>query len=601
VRKLGDPIVGVFPNSGARRSFSAAPSGDGEDGVGQGATTIESESSLAGVASPSLVARGRPPIERRDRVLSNAALRGVRTSTVAGGLATMRGPIAASDEHHIGERNEEVRDRFASTSAMLESLNLSGRLPNTRPPPPPPSSGGPPGPPPPAPPQHPASAPVSAQSSSTALNSSGNTENSFGFLSSLSGMLKQRKPPEEADARIRELMHIESASGVAPSSPRGARPELDEDSLQWCTPRSVVNAWVDLPEDPLVVVKDATDHIETPRAGVDIHGAALEFQDEQKRPYRDYLYDKDHMHYLPAKDADALGPIIVSLECGKKPTSAFQRGILRTKKGDVRFVVPASTSSKDRLKHLRTVVPDLAQLKLIDIKEPPLNDALLKYEDQCVARQYKFGAIMWRAGQSEDQLFANNEMPGGFELFLTMLGERIELSGWSGFRGGLDVTGGTTGTQSVFRHFVHSDEDVEIMYHVAPLLPFFEKDLQQLERKRHVGNDVVNVVFVEGDEPFPTSLITSHFTYVFIVVRLESMSPARFRVAVCAKDGVRPFGPPLPDPPVFDCNQTFSDWISAKLVNAERASMYAQTFATKMARTKTALLGALVSEYRGRK
>lgn len=557
-----------------------------DSGGSSGVGVLESESSLAGIASPSLMARGRPPIERRDRGLSNVALRGVRTSATAG-LATVRGPMTASDEFGF-EKSEEMRDRFASTSAMLESLNLSGRLPSARPPPPPPSA------------SQIASPPLSTTSSTTSLNTSGNTENSFGFLSSLSGMLKQRKPPEEADARIRELMHLE---GSAPASPRGnnARPELDDDSLQWCTPRSVVSAWVDLPEDPLVVVKDATDHIETPRAGVDVADAALEFQDEQKRPYRDYLYDKDHMHYLPAKDAEALGPIIVSLECGKKPTSAFQRGILRTKKGDVRFVVPASTSSKDRLKHLRTVVPDLAQLKLIDIKEQALNDALLKYEDQCVARQYKFGAIMWHAGQSEDQLFANNEMTGGFELFLTMLGERIELSGWSGFRGGLDVTGGTTGTHSVFRRFSHSDEDLEIMYHVAPLLPFFEKDLQQLERKRHVGNDVVNVVFVEGDQPMPTSLITSHFTYVFIVVRLESMSPARFRVAVCAKDGVRPFGPPLPDPPVFDCNQAFSDWITAKLVNAERASMYAQTFATKMARTKTALLGAMVSEYRGKK
>ena len=44
------------------------------------------------------------------------------------------------------------------------------------------------------------------------------------------------------------------------------------------------------------------------------------------------------------------------------------------------------------------------------------------------------------------------------------------------------------------------------MYHVAPLLPFYEKDAQQLERKRHVGNDVVNVIFVEGDEPVPTGL-----------------------------------------------------------------------------------------------
>ena len=137
------------------------------------------------------------------------------------------------------------------------------------------------------------------------------------------------------------------------------------------------------------------------------------------------------------------------------------------------------------------------------------------------------------------------------------------------------------------------------MYHVGPLLPFYEKDAQQLERKRHVGNDVVNVVFVEGDAPMPTGLITSHFTYVFVCVRREP--DGRFRVGVCAKEGVRPFGPPLPDPPLFDAGQPFADWLAAKLVNAERASMYARTFATKMSRTRTALLGHLVGEYRNKK
>jgi hypothetical protein len=514
----------------------------------------------------------------------------------------MRGGSLVDNSDEEGGAGQ-VKARFAAASAMLESLNMS-RL-NKPLPPAPPGAGGGAG----------AAATVAAgvaAAGAAAPPAAGAVAGASegGFLSSLSGLMKQRRPPEEADARIQQLLHLEEA---APSSPRGksvtltstgsgSLPEVDEDSLQWCTPRTVVSPWRDLPEDSLLIVKDATDHIEAPLAGYNVADVSLEFQDEQKRPYRDCLLERDHLHMLPAKDSEALGPIILSVECGKKPSSAFHRGILRTKKGDLRFVMPAATSSKDRLKHLKTVIPDLGNVKLNEIKEFALNDALLKYEDQCCVLQYKFGVIIWQDGQTEDQLFANNEPSGPFELFLAMLGDRIELSGWQGFRGGLDVTGnGTTGTQSVFRRFAHSGEDLEIMYHVAPLLPFSEKDLQQLERKRHVGNDVVNVVFVEGNQPMPTGLITSHFTYVFIVVRLESMSPPRFRVSVCAKDGVRPFGPPLPDPPVFDANQTFSDWMSAKLVNAERASMYAQTFATKMARTRNALLGALVNEFRSKK
>ena len=33
------------------------------------------------------------------------------------------------------------------------------------------------------------------------------------------------------------------------------------------------------------------------------------------------------------------------------------------------------------------------------------------------------------------------------------------------------------------------------MFHVSTLLPFTDTDRQQLQRKRHVGNDIVAVVF----------------------------------------------------------------------------------------------------------
>ena len=42
---------------------------------------------------------------------------------------------------------------------------------------------------------------------------------------------------------------------------------------------------------------------------------------------------------------------------------------------------------------------------------------------------------------------------------------------------------------------------------------------QQLHRKRHVGNDVVVVVFCEGDDPFNPEVLTSNYNHVFILVR----------------------------------------------------------------------------------
>jgi RAP1 GTPase activating protein 1 len=59
------------------------------------------------------------------------------------------------------------------------------------------------------------------------------------------------------------------------------------------------------------------------------------------------------------------------------------------------------------------------------------------------------------------------------------------------------------------------------MYHVATLLPHSEKDPQQLERKRFLGNDIVTIIFHDGNTPFNPCSIKSEYNQVFIVVRRE--------------------------------------------------------------------------------
>jgi hypothetical protein len=59
------------------------------------------------------------------------------------------------------------------------------------------------------------------------------------------------------------------------------------------------------------------------------------------------------------------------------------------------------------------------------------------------------------------------------------------------------------------------------MFHVSTLLPHTENDAQQLQRKRHIGNDIVAVVFQDGNTPFAPDMITSHFLHAYIVVQPE--------------------------------------------------------------------------------
>ena len=85
------------------------------------------------------------------------------------------------------------------------------------------------------------------------------------------------------------------------------------------------------------------------------------------------------------------------------------------------------------------------------------------------AKNYKFGILVQKAGQfTEEDIFGNNSMSGVFIKFLSGLGERVALRGHQGFSGGLDVKYDQTGTHSIYTQF----QDVEIMFHVGPLLPF---------------------------------------------------------------------------------------------------------------------------------
>jgi len=73
-----------------------------------------------------------------------------------------------------------------------------------------------------------------------------------------------------------------------------------------------------------------------------------------------------------------------------------------------------------------------------------------------------------------------------------------------------------TGTQSVYTKW----QGYEIMFHVATLLPYKEDDKQQLERKRHIGNDIVVIVFQEENGvPYQLTSVTSHQNHILAVVQ----------------------------------------------------------------------------------
>jgi hypothetical protein len=67
-----------------------------------------------------------------------------------------------------------------------------------------------------------------------------------------------------------------------------------------------------------------------------------------------------------------------------------------------------------------------------------------------------------------------------------------------------------SGTHSIFSTI----EDISVMYHVSTMLPLDTRDNENpiLERKRHIGNDVVVLIFKEGNTPIdPSTAFRSQF------------------------------------------------------------------------------------------
>jgi hypothetical protein len=96
------------------------------------------------------------------------------------------------------------------------------------------------------------------------------------------------------------------------------------------------------------------------------------------------------------------------------------------------------------------------------------------------------------------------------------------------------------------------------------------------------------ILFTEGNTPFNPLCFASHFNHIFVVIRVDPSSTPekrRYRMVIANKTGVDPYPPFLPDPPIFDKDDYFRDFLLVKLINAERASMHGPEFKPKLMRT----------------
>ncbi|XP_043759339.1 rap1 GTPase-activating protein 2 isoform X4 [Cervus elaphus] len=355
--------------------------------------------------------------------------------------------------------------------------------------------------------------------------------------------------------------------------------------------------WIEDPENvstPTSLGSSICEEEEEDSLSPSTFGYKLECKGEA-RAYRRHFLGKDHLNFYCT--GSSLGNLLLSVKCEEAEGVEYLRIVLRSKVKTVHERIPLAGLSKlpSVPQIAKAFCDDAMGLKFNPVLYPKASQMIVAYDEHDVNNTFKFGVIYQKARQTlEEELFGNNEESPAFKEFLELLGDTITLQDFKGFRGGLDVTHGQTGVESVYTIF----RDREIMFHVSTKLPFTEGDTQQLQRKRHIGNDIVAIIFQEENTPFVPDMIASNFLHAYIVVQAENpgTEPPTYKVAVTAREDVPAFGPPLPSPPVFQKGPEFREFLLTKLTNAENACCKSDKFAKLEDRTRAALLDNLHDE-----
>ncbi|KAI8344257.1 hypothetical protein BC941DRAFT_341584, partial [Chlamydoabsidia padenii] len=221
-----------------------------------------------------------------------------------------------------------------------------------------------------------------------------------------------------------------------------------------------------------------------------------------------------------------------------------------------------------------------------------LENDVLKLDENGIHTRYKFGILYVKEGQTkEEEWFSNEHDSADLDHFLAIIGQRVPLLGYPGWTAGLDTKTSDSGEYT----YVNKWQEHPIAYHVSTLLPSSQGDKQQIQRKRHIGNDIVCFVFVEGKQPFNPAAIKSQFLHVFIVVHKEEWEGlTTWRVEVATIESVPNFGPPLPEGGVFFNEDDLQSFLLAKLINAEYAALKSPKFAQPLTRAREGILTNIV-------
>jgi len=249
---------------------------------------------------------------------------------------------------------------------------------------------------------------------------------------------------------------------------------------------------------------------------------AIEQETNIERALFQYASDASTKSNLPEK---------TSTSVSSKPTTQANSTILSTN---------AFRTCRLFLSHLGFLTSEgLKRLYLLE--ENPRLIKSLKDLDQLQSREvHKIGLIFVKQGQEDQNSILRNDESSVSDLFsefMKGIGWMIDLKTHQGFLGGLDRTSPSSGKVAPY----FADANLEVIFHAPTLMPSKESDPQQIEKKKHVGNDFVNIVWSEHIRDYKPTTISSQFNDAHVVI--YPLPNGLFRIQIHRKEKISFFGP----------------------------------------------------------
>lgn len=142
---------------------------------------------------------------------------------------------------------------------------------------------------------------------------------------------------------------------------------------------------------------------------------------------------------------------------------------------------------------------------------------------------HKIGVLYVGPGQSnnEVEILRNRHGSTRYIDFLKNLGTLVSLK--TAKENNLFINLETNGADGLFT-YVWVDDIMQVIFHVATLMPTIDSDSKCNEKKKHIGNDYTCIVYNESGEDYNISTIRGQCNYACIVVEPIEMNSSKISI-----------------------------------------------------------------------